>query len=559
MRVRGVGAATSLAVALIASACAGGSALQSRGEGGTDGGAGFGPGGAAPCVASVDCPSGLLCEAGACKQPEQEVQRTTQVRPPVASARYVFALNPTADAVARIDPAQLSIESVPVGPEPRDLAALPGEDAVVVLCFQDASLWVVDAATTPSRAVRVPLTRPLGAMAVSPDGRWAVAYPDPALPPASGAEGVVVAVDLRLARMGLPADLSRFERAAGYRVTDVVFRVEAGATTQAYVVSKSHVAVIDLARAAANPLPARHALPASASQTLTAREVVATADGSYLIVRSSDSAELAVFDGTRVSTLSLREVATDIDVLSDGTAALAAIRPTGEVAVIRLPQDIVNPAGIAYVRVTGATVGQLALPPVKPARGWFALAFSNTTEEEALAFVDLAAAPPVARRNGLEKTVDFAEVSGDGATAIVVHRATPDSTVADPYERAVDADQGYTVLDLATGYAQLRRTAKVKPGPLAFSPAGLHAAVALRDDVGAQHQIDALNLASLVARPVSLASAPLFVGPVPSVLGVTPHRVFVSQIHRAGRISVIQLDNLAIRTATGFTLNAQIE
>jgi hypothetical protein len=48
-------------------------------------------------------------------------------------------------------------------------------------------------------------------------------------------------------------------------------------------------------------------------------------------------------------------------------------------------------------------------------------------------------------------------------------------------------------------------------------------------------------------------------GTVPEAPGITPHRVFVSQDHPAGRISVIQLDSGQVRTATGFTLNGDIQ
>jgi hypothetical protein len=48
-------------------------------------------------------------------------------------------------------------------------------------------------------------------------------------------------------------------------------------------------------------------------------------------------------------------------------------------------------------------------------------------------------------------------------------------------------------------------------------------------------------------------------GPVPAVEGTSQHRVFISQAHPGGRISVIDLKDGMMRTVTGFTLNSEIE
>ena len=106
---------------------------------------------------------------------------------------------------------------------------------------------------------------------------------------------------------------------------------------------------------------------------------------------------------------------------------------------------------------------------------------------------------------------------------------------------------------------QLQRTGTTKPTRFAFSPAGGFVGVALRDDALKRFQLMAVNLTSLVSTTLPLASTPLFMGTVPQASGVTPHRVFVSQDHPAGRISVIQLDTGQVRTATGFTLNGEID
>lgn len=564
----GAGATAAL---LVAAAQACGSAALNRGDevpnggagggiisgsGGGTGGAGGSGGGTAGCTTSAQCPASYTCEAGVCVPPEQEVDRSLANAPPVATPHFVYALNPSAASVARIDPTSLDIEAIPVGPRPVGLHAMPGEDAAVVLSVDDASLSLIDSATLPSKVTRVALKRQYARLSVSPDGAWAVAWPDPLAAPASGAEGVFALVDVTKARAGAPLAEVVVERAGGYRMTDVVFRTEQGVTTALYVFAKSTVSAFDLVSGA--PLPARVPLPASVTTAITAREVVASDDGHVVMLRATNAPELASFDGAAVQVLPLPEVATDLDLLPDGTAAVAALRVAEQLAYIEVPADLVTPdAGIDTFPVPGGAVGQVALPPAPPPGGMFALVYSNVTGDESFARVDLPSGR--AERFQLEKLVDEIALSPDAKSAVIIHRPNPGTTASDPYDAAVDRDQGFSVFDVGAGFWQLQRTGTVRPSRYAFSPKGGYLGVALRDDAARRYALQAVNLNSLVSQTLSLASTPLFMGTVPEAPGITPHRVFVSQDHPAGRISVIQLDTGQVRTATGFTLNGEIQ
>ncbi|MEW6431665.1 MAG: hypothetical protein AB1730_09145 [Myxococcota bacterium] len=526
-----------------------GASAGGNGTGGSGGGSGT-----AGCTSNAECPTSYTCQAGTCVPPEQETNRSLSDAPPVATPHYVYALNPSAASVARIDPVSLSIEALAVGPRPVGLSAMPGEDAAVVLSVDDASLSLIDSTTLPSKVTRVPLKRQFGRLTVSPDGAFAVAWPDPSTAPASGAEGVFALVDLKKARANAPAVEVVVERAGGYRITDVVFRTEAGVATQLYVFAKSTVSTFDLP--AGEALPTRLTLPASMSTAITAREVVASDDGHVVMLRGTTSPELASFDGTSLTVLPLPEVATDLDLLPDGTAAVAALRVAGELAYIELPGDLAPDAGLDTFPVPGGAVGQVALPPAPPDGGMFAFVYSNVTGDESFARVDLPSGR--VQRYALEKLVDEIAVSPDATAAVILHRADPTTTASDPYDAAVDRDQGFSVFDIGTGAWQLQRTGTTRPTRFAFSPRGGYLGVALRDDGLKRFALQAVNLSSLVSQTLTLASAPLFMGTVPEAPGVTPHRVFVSQDHPAGRISVIQLDSGQVRTATGFTLNGEI-
>lgn len=516
-------------------------------------GGGTGTGGSGGCVNTSQCAPGYTCDNGTCVAPEVETNTGLSDAPPVATPRYVYALNPSAASVARIDPTSLQIEAVPVGPHPVGLAALPAEDAAVVLSLDDGSLSVLDSTTLPTRVTRVALQRQYAKLSVSPDGKFAVAWPDPATAPASGAEGIFALVDLGKLRSNATGAVQ--ERAGGYRITDVLFRTQQGVSTALHVFAKSTVSTFDLVGGGA--LPVRLTLPASMSSDVRSREVVASADGRIIMLRSTIAPELASFDGTRIDTVPLPEIATDLDLVPDGTAAVAALRSSGSVAYIEVPADLQTPSGIDTIALDGGVVGQIALPPEVPATGMFALVYSTVTSEESFARIELPSG--VVTRYPLEKKVAEIALSPDGRSALIIHQADPTTTTSDPYEAAVDKDQGFSVFDVNSGFWQLQRTGTTRPTRFAFSPAGGFVGVALRDDALRRFQLMAVNLTSLVSTTLPLASTPLFMGTVPQAPGVTPHRVFVSQDHPAGRISVIQLDTGQVRTATGFTLNGEID
>ncbi|MCA2980257.1 MAG: hypothetical protein INH37_18460 [Myxococcaceae bacterium] len=524
---------------------------------GADAGAGgSGGSGAAGCRTSAECQGGFTCDTGRCVPPETEQTRGLGDAPPIATPRYVYALNPTAASVARIDPVTLSIEAIAVGPRPLALVALPGEDAALVLSFDDASLSLIESRALPSKVTRVALQRQYGRLTLSADGRFAVAWPDPTTAPPSGAEGVFALIELERLRAGARAAEVVSERAGGFRITDVVFRTEGARTTRVSVFAKATISTFDLTTQPPGP-PVRLTLPPSVSSEIGSREVVATRDGRVVLLRSTVAPELAAFDGTALTTVPLSEIATDLDLLPDGTAAVAALRSAGSVAYLELPRDLSAPSGIEVFRVADGGVGQVALPEARGDAGLFAFVWSSVSGDESVRRVDF----PSGRvaRYPVEKLVDEVAVSPDSRAALVIHRPNPATTATDPYEAAVDRDEGFSVLDVQTGFVQLQRTGTTRPTRFAFSPRGAFAGVALRNDAQRRFQLQAVNLTSLVSTTLQLASTPLFLGTVPEAPGVTPHRIFVSQQHPGGRISVIQLDTGQVRTVTGFTLNGEIQ
>ncbi|WP_373045944.1 hypothetical protein [Vulgatibacter sp.] len=547
------------ALGLVLAAC-GESAGESAGASGDGGGGGLGG-----CTRDADCPAGLVCNAEArCVAsdglpPEEEESRIAAR--PAASAERLYVIAPFADAVTLIDPETLALESVPVPEEPVDLAVLPGEDAALVLSRSGRAISLLARQGGVVGLQVAPLARRFGAVALAPDGAWALLWTPEGMLPDAGAEGIVGLVDVDALRAGLEGPVADF--AAGRRHTAVHFRTVADDAVDAVVVGKVEIAVFPLG--AEDPAPTRIALPALFAEIAT-REVVAAPDGSFLLLRSLAAPELAVFDveARTLSTLPLPAPASDLDVTADGSLAVAVLRTTSQVAWFPLPAALGDPAAVQVATVELPAIGceevpclaapgQVALAP----DGSFAVLFSNAAPTESLGIFDPADGS-TAIFSALEKQVHSVALSPDGTQALVFHLADPDSTAADLYERWVDQSEGYAVVDLERGIAQLKLTDSLVPREAVFATGDRYAGVTLRDDEAKRFGLDAIDLETLVTEPLQLASAPEFAGPLPASTPEQHHRIWVTQEHPAGRIGIARLDERTVRTITGFELESEV-
>ena len=514
------------------------------------------------CAEDPDCPSGLICVATQCVSPDDllppdpETGRVAQR--PAASAQYLFALSADTDSVAVIDAVDLSIRAVPVAEHPVAIDVLPGRDVAIVLSREGRAVSAIVAEPSQVTLHVARLPRRFTALSVSPDGRFAVAWTRDGDIPDAGAEGLVAIVDLAALEAGTAEPV---ELAAGYRHAELVFRTPQGSgqTTHAVVIGKDEATFIDLVRAtgadAGTYLPERRRLP-DAYSDVAGREVVATPDGRFVLMRSFAFAGVAALDvdAGAVTTIALPALTTDLDLVSTGTLAIAAIRSTSQVALLPLPESIASTTAVRLLDLAGVSAGQVEVAP----DGRRAAVFSALDESERFAWLDLdTGSAQIFDR--LRKRIRGVGLSPDGRTAVVIHRPTPDSTVADPYERAVDQDEGYSIVDLSNGSAQLKRTDGVPPADLVFTSTGRHAAVTLRRDDRAVFRIESANLSTLVIESHALASAPQYAGALPGRASTSSERVWATQVHYAGRISFLDAETGRVRTATGYHLNAGIE
>ncbi len=546
-------------------ACGAGSLGAELGSAGYGGGADAGRGGALPCASTADCASGLICVSNQCvssaDQHPPEQGSTVTGPPPAATPDYVFALDPAGAQAVRIDARTLAIEAIPLGGSPVEIDALPTSDRVLVLNSGNDQLHLLDATDAgPTVRRNIALDRRQDHLRLSPDGDWAVCFTDPNTSPDQGAEGIVTVV--QLASSGTSAGTA-FDRAAGYRVSDVFFRSTAGSTRGAVVVALDTVSFIDLSQGSVPALPPRLSLPASASADLASRSVVATPDGAYVLIRSFTAQEITVVDvdAQTLAVLNIPDIATDLEVEPGGTAAVVVMRATAQVEVLAIPKDLGASGNPALISLGSFKAGQIVLSPVAdPSRGPFGLLFTNATPSMEIARLDLSTGTVTDYPDTLQKLVQGVGISPDGKAAIVVHRPDPNPATTDPYAAQVAKDQGYSMFDFASAAAQLKRTGKVAVQAFAFAPQGGAAAVALSDTADQIYGVDALNLSTLVSSSLSLASPPEYVGAVPQQVGNSsdPY-TWVTQAYSGGRISFVDLSTLALETVTGFELNSQIQ
>src|SRR5262249_49177539 len=129
-----------------------------------------------------------------------------------------------------------------------------------------------------------------------------------------------------------------------------------------------------------------------------------------------------------------------------------------------------------------------------------------------------------------------------------------DPATATSVDDFIDKSYGYSLLDLATGFAKLQIT-PVDPGPFTFTLDGSKAYVALDggDAATATRALQLVSTTSGVVTTAALASPPWAVGILPDA-----NATFVAQRHPLGRVSFVDVTTDAVRTVTGFDLNSHV-
>jgi hypothetical protein len=535
--------------------CAGGASSPGRTGTGAPGssatgagGSSFAPGGSASGTAGSTGAAG----AGDSLPPEREVESTYKA--PVATGHFVWIANPTSGRVAYVDASSLAVKTVEAGNGPTYLAAVPGtDDAVIVLnaLSNDATYLRASGTMLESRTIEG-VAAGSNAWAVSPDGRFAVAWTDgrlgPAAPVTQGFHDVTV-IDLQAAATASASATL----AVGYRPVSISFAEKD--SSRAFAVTQDGISVVSLATGAVVdtvPLGAN-----GAADPEDTHDVSITADGRLAVVRRDGSPIVAVVDlaSHARSELTLSGPVTDVDVSADGTLAVAVVRSTAEVAVLPLAGHAPAAGDVTHVTIAGETIGQVTIT----AGGTVAVLYSNALSSQRLTVLTLSATPAfhVVR---LHAPVLSALPTPDGKFAVVLHPV--DTGAAGGVSADAGAAQTPTVTPDATAFSLVpldgTQPARIEMADapiqaVAIAPASNRVLLTVRDD---KKQIFAAYLGllpTLEVRSYPLASPPIAAGVVGGA-----NRGYVAQEYPDGRITFLTLDSGDARTLTGYELGARV-
>jgi hypothetical protein len=464
--------------------------------------------------------------------PEKELEESFLA--PVVTGKYVFSANPKSGRVAVIDAETFGVRLFNAGFAPTYLAAIPGNLGAIVIndASDDATLFHLDGDAVSVDSTALPVHAEANAWAMSPDGRFAVAWTrsEQASDPTSGSQDITV---LDLTRM------SSKRLSVGFHPTQAVVD---GASRRAYVVNDEGVSVVELgddpevvllARVSEDPL-----------EEAAARDVSILPDGSFAVVRVEGSPSLRIVDLSRQDAMvafDLGAPIADVDLSEDGTLAVAALPGIGQVALIPVPPtgDV---ASFERVAVPGEITSSVAL-----SRGAeLALLYQNGADNSHLTTLDL--------RDGMQRALRTVDVKGPVSAAF----AAPGAASAIVFQKPI---RGSTKAGLFSGVPTLqKRSPKIVgtdavPTALAFDDEGRYALVTIGNEKSTVHGVYRVRLDTLQEDFLELASPP-----APAATGIVEvaGRGFVAQTHPEGRITFIELDTARAHTITGFELAARI-
>lgn len=507
------------------------------------------------CLSSSECPTGSICnEFGRCEVPpggggEPPPETELELGAPVSAQRYVYVAMTEQDELARIDGQTLEVTSRAVGEAPRVVGTIPNSDGAVVLDSVNGTVSIVRPAGPSDTVVVLPTLRNLNRLDIDPAGRFAVVWFDLAKAIQDGGIGGTGSFqDVTVVRLA-PGGEKAVDLTVGFRPREVEFDA---AGSRAYVITEDGVSVIELATATTSGPSIVPPIPVGAG----ALEVDIVATGEFAAVREAGVAALRVVrvagaNAGETFSIPLASPPTDIDLAPDGARVYAVEREAEQLAIIDIPGDALDPSGVVHVDLAGAALGSLALSP----DGARALLFTNAALDERLTVVALDTPGFLHQTWPLKKSARAAAISPSGTTAIVLHAKAPgDPATAGSIDEFIDRSFGYSLVDLATGFAKLQLT-PVDPGPFAFAPDGAKVYVAL-DGGDAPTAPRALQVVTAQTGVVATKA----LGSPPSAVGILPGagEAFTAQRHPLGRITFVNLASDAVRTVTGFDLNSDI-
>ena len=475
--------------------------------------------------------------------PEMELE--VRFEPPAVGETVLYATNPGTGRVAVIHADDFSIETVRVGVDPSPAVAAPGRDLAVSIQRAEGSVSLLRTMGPTTSVTTLALEHDANTVAFDPSGRFAVLYegPRPGIARRNFHDSSVI---------DLSEGAERVVRAVvGYGPSEVVFD-PSGA--RAIVVTEDGICLIDLATLPDGGLVRAPLLAFETLEPITEAHI--TPDGTYAV---------ALIDGVEVQQLDLRDGSivtadlrlldaagvvdiSDLDIAPDGADVLAVVR--SHELVVRLPIGpmLGDSAEWITIGLAGQSVGSLAFS----ASANRVVGYTTNPEVETITVLDLVLNE--GRQVLLRKSVRALAVSPDGTFALAIHHAIVDAPGVGE-DALVDRSEGYSVIDLTTGFARLVLVdAAPRPdGGFVLDTASGHLLVALRDDATRVRELQLVDLATFAVDRVPLLAPPTTLGIFPDL-----DRAFIGQEADGGRVTFYLWGARETHTVAGFELAARI-
>lgn len=449
---------------------------------------------------------------------------------PAATDAWVFVANPARDTVTRVAVPELTLETRPVGQIPSVVLVTPDFRRAVTLNEGSDSVSIIEAASFEIREVAI--RENFNRLALSPDGRWALAWYDPDWE-SLGQDGAVQSFN-EVSLVDLDAGVHT-PLAVGFNPQSVRWTPDG---SRALVVSDGALAVIDLA---ASPLsPVLVPIADDPLDAPPAEEVELTWDGAWAWVRrqGADTLLLVNLGDLSLADLGVGRDPTDLDLSPDGSTIAVVAKSDAQLWLYDAADPFAAPRTI----------------PI-PDSGYGSLSYAGDGERAVL-YTNASLVPRFAVwhpaddtivEKTLVKPVDSIGIDPTGGSMLVFHTLA-DAADADP-SSPFYGEYALSLVDLD----DYRQNPMRLPGAVA--------GYATTDDgaygyfiLEGEPLLEKLDFGTLLYDEVALKSPASFVGAIPR-----SHLAWVSQVHELGRMTFYDPDAGTVDTVTGFELNSEID
>jgi len=486
--------------------------------------------------------------------PTPEEEMILNLKAPQASQNYVYIAATERDSLVRIsadDPPEIDI--IPVGGHPTIVATVPGSDTALVINSGTQDLSIVRTKDGKDDVTTLDVLPYVNLLAVSPDGKFAIAYYNDLAAEPGDPVGDFQTVSVVILKEG--DDQARLV-STGFHITDVYFHQ---AKPIAYLVTDDGISVLELDKVKDGVITPIIAVSEDPLDDPEMREVLITEDGDYAVVRNLAEPEISVVDleTELIVTAEVKGLPTDVDLIPGVDKVLLTLREQGLAYVADLKKlQAGDDDALASIDIEGSQAGAA----VVTADGTRAVLYTTVGKVKALAVMDLTVPEYPWKSWPVQKGVVGVAVSLEGTTAIVFHEAEGYTADSSSVEKTIAKTEGFTLFNIESGYRKLIQTDHRYTQHLfvADEQAGDLAAYVLTPDpfggaYGVTHSVQAVDLATYISTPVPIASEPVAMVYIPLA-----RKVAVAQDHQNGRITFIDVDTGKTWSVTGYEINGMI-